>query len=89
MILKDSTLDNNDASQYGGGIYVHNKGKIDVQNCDITKNAADKEGGGIYGRDSETSIMVKDSTIKENKGDYGAGGLLVFNYAYASVTNTT
>ena len=88
MIIKDSTIHKNQASQYGGGIYVHNKGSIDVRNCDITENTAQTKGGGIYGTDSETSVLVKDSSINENKGNNGAGGFMVYNFAYAAVENT-
>ena len=57
-------FDNNHAYDYGGAIYINNKGKSTIKNSKFTNNKADDyNGGAIY---SKKNIEVYNSLFKNN-----------------------
>lgn len=58
-------FDNNHAYDYGGAIYINNKGKSTIKNSKFTNNKADDyNGGAIY---SKKNIEVYNSLFKNNQ----------------------
>lgn len=58
---------------YGGGIYVHNSGSLDLLDVVITGNSG-TYGGGIYHLGYGLFSMT-DSTVSNNTATWGGGGL--------------
>jgi CSLREA domain-containing protein len=67
----------------GGGIYMNIGGSassLRLRHCEIERNVADNNGGGIYWRTRDSgndSLDVSDSTISENSAADLGGGLYV------------
>ncbi|MBS7257693.1 MAG: right-handed parallel beta-helix repeat-containing protein, partial [Methanobrevibacter sp.] len=60
-------FDNNHAYDYGGAIYINNKGKSTIKNSKFTNNKADDyNGGAIY---SKKNIEVYNSLFKNNQAN--------------------
>jgi hypothetical protein len=70
----DSTISSNlaaagpQAEGDGGGIYVGNKGRVDVSNSTIAANGAYTSGGGIFA-DAGGHAAISFSTIARNRAD--------------------
>ena len=60
-------FENNYADDYGGAIYINNKGKSTIKNSKFTNNKADDyNGGAIY---SKKNIEVYNSLFKNNQAN--------------------
>jgi CSLREA domain-containing protein len=72
--IVDSTIASNlasagpEAEGDGGGIYVGNKGRVDVSNSTIAGNGAYTSGGGIFA-DAGGHAAISFSTIARNRAD--------------------
>src|SRR4029079_5670475 len=71
----------NPDSGYAGGISVTNRGGIvSIDQCTISTNSADLEGGGIWVDNAiDDSVIIRRSTITQNVADFdnnlaGSGG---------------
>jgi predicted outer membrane repeat protein len=67
LILKNCVFNNNSGTQ-GGGVQVHSKGLLYVDNCTFQHNIAtgfSAKGGAIY---SEGKITIINSTFQQNIG---------------------
>ena len=67
----------NGAEATGGGIY-NNHGKLTIDSCEITGNAATSEGGGIYNGGigpGPATLIITNSTISNNGSDVDGGGV--------------
>jgi len=92
LMVENSTVSGNTASELGAGI--ENEGTATVDSSTISNNGAGDGGGGI---DSEfATLTVENSTISNNTaGSYG-GGVYVYDSPYnadapieATITNST
>jgi hypothetical protein len=74
LTLANSIVSNNKSDYSGGGIY--NTGSLTLTNSTISenniKNSFDGNGGGIYNSDYGT-VTLSNSTIKNNRAEYGGG----------------
>jgi hypothetical protein len=71
--IGDSTISNNSAGLYGGGILSTNN-PLEVFNSLIRENHAGESGGGI----SSTLLTLRECTITGNTAGQSGGGLSVF-----------
>ena len=69
--FNSTTVSANTASDFGGGIYVHDLKNVTLTNSTISNNTADRFGGGIM---SGGLLRLTNSTIVGNHG-----GIYVFN----------
>ncbi len=87
--VSNSTISGNSAD-YGGGIYTRSYGgSTRISSSSITGNNAASGGGGVFVKNSITSIS--DSTISDNSVVEGfGGGLAAFiKFGSATVSNST
>ncbi len=82
--LVDSTLSNNYALGYGGGIYTSYDGTLVVTDSTISGNYAAWSGGGLFGYGG---VTVTGSTISDNQTG-GTGGGIRLNYQTSTITDS-
>jgi uncharacterized repeat protein (TIGR02543 family) len=69
--------------QRGAGIFTINCSPT-IANCTIASNQADSQGGGIWIRDSPSTVIITNCTISGNSAGNG-GGILIGN-SYTMIT---
>jgi hypothetical protein len=85
--LTSATLDGNDSTQSGGGIYI-NTGTISVLDSTISGNVARlMAGGGIDDADAYGGVIVTNSTIGGNSAGTAGGG--INSAGTATINNST
>ncbi len=72
LTLSACTLDNNFATNYGGGIFNYSLGSLIMTNCTVATNAAPYDGG-LY---SEGTAVVRNCTFAFNSASVNAGGVV-------------
>ena len=83
--VTNSTLDNNIASNPGGGILNTNSGTVTVTNSTFSNNSAAGNGGGIY---NESTLYVYNSTLSGNRANFG-GGVFNNSNSTSNISNST
>jgi len=94
--IADSSISNNIAERFGGGVYLSNNsntvpGQLTVNRSQINANeATDRSGGGLY--TYQSAVTITQSTLNDNRapdtsGDW-AGGALYMNGAGSNLTLT-
>ncbi len=78
--LRNLIITKNEASAYGGGIYVFGSKKIEIKNCLIRENKARYFGAGIYSNDA--TLDLENCIIADNN----PGGIFIYRN-YANFTN--
>ncbi|MCL2006330.1 MAG: hypothetical protein FWG73_09260 [Planctomycetaceae bacterium] len=73
LTITDCTLDNNSAVYNGGAIFNFN-GTLTLTHS-VVSNSTAWSGGGIYIQGEESSLIVSNSTIKENVATQSGGGI--------------
>lgn len=68
--VRNSCINYNIASDYGGGIYNNFDGVVTVSGSQINSNSGPQYGGGIY---NIGTLIITSSTINGNIAGYGAG----------------
>ena len=80
-------------AEYGGGIYIGEKGKVEMNGGKISNNQASQFGGGVYLKMRNASFTLKNGEISENTAVKGAGVYLdryvSFTMEGGSVSNNT
>jgi predicted outer membrane repeat protein len=84
LTVKDSTISNNSAAYYGGGIY-DSYGPLSLDHDTLAGNSA-TYGGGIF--DYAATLTIGHSTISDNTASYG-GGVYAISYATAEIDHST
>ncbi|MTJ37239.1 Calx-beta domain-containing protein, partial [Dolichospermum sp. UHCC 0260] len=84
LLLKDSTISNNKAARFGGGIYNNDTATATIINTTISGNTADQNAGGIFNFGMAT---ITNTTISGNTADKAGGG--IYNFGTATITNST
>ncbi len=72
LVISDSVIKDNEASDEGGGIYNHLNAMLIVTNTEITGNKAKKDGGGIS---NHGDMELEGIEISGNTADGNGGGL--------------
>ena len=78
MTIKNSSLINNQASVYGGGVFIEQCSDILIENCVIEDNTS-ADGGGIYIDNCQSSIKLNDLLVINNSSTSHGGGLAAYN----------
>ncbi|HSH01070.1 MAG TPA: LamG domain-containing protein [Anaerolineae bacterium] len=77
VVIENSTIINNDATVWGGGIYVthNNANSLTIINSSIISNTAADDGGGLWAGDElGMTVSITNTTISNNQsGDLGGG----------------
>ncbi|MFN7414879.1 MAG: beta strand repeat-containing protein, partial [Dolichospermum sp.] len=84
LLLKDSTISNNKAARFGGGIYNNGTATAIINNTTISGNTAAQNAGGILNFGTAT---INNTTISGYTADKPGGG--IFNFGTATITNST
>jgi|GEM_PF-3407114 len=84
--ISGNTADNTPDS--GGGVYLGENGKLELENVEISGNTASGQGGGIFVGDGIDFEMTDGTTISKNKAASG-GGIFVANTAAFTLTGGT
>lgn len=97
-VIRDSVIDGNTATYYGGGVSLIAGSTVSILRTTISNNVAENNfsnsaGGGVANFLSD--LTIEQSTLADNNANNG-GGLLASNYSYygngdgsTTVTNTT
>ncbi|NEO64165.1 MAG: hypothetical protein F6J98_28645 [Moorea sp. SIO4G2] len=85
LTINNSTIANNVAASFGGGIYIFGSGTANIANSTIANNQA-SDGGGIEILGGTANIA--NSTIVKNQGSNIGGGIDVYN-GTANIANST
>ena len=96
-VLTDSTVSNNTAGQYGGGLRILDAVSVSLSGLTIEDNTATDYGAGMYIANftSDPTVDIDTSTFEGNAADQGAGiyfadgELTVDTCDFASNTGTT
>lgn len=72
VIINNSTISNNFASTYGGGI--RNAGNLTINNSTISGNIAVTSGAGVDSDAAGFAVTINNSTITQNSANNGFGG---------------
>jgi predicted outer membrane repeat protein len=87
--LTNSTIDNNDATVDGGGIYNDQPGDgygtVDLGTSKVTRNKAGADGGAIYTLGSLATVTASETPIVHNTAAAGGG---IYDSAGGTVTLT-
>jgi CSLREA domain-containing protein len=92
LLLKDSTISNNKAARFGGGIYNADTATAIINNTTISGNTAAQNAGGILNFGTAT---INNTTISNNSAEKSGGGISNgdgFSYDTAgtiTINNTT
>jgi predicted outer membrane repeat protein len=65
------TIQNGYTKNQGGGIFIDNKGELDLDNVVIAYNRSDYDGGGVH---TFGTVIVNNSIIARNESARGLGG---------------
>jgi hypothetical protein len=91
LTVTNCTISGNSASRNGGAI-ANFFADLTVINCTISGNSAD-DGGGIYNKYELGlylgSVAITDSTLSDNSGSGGGGGIYNTDYGNLTLTNCT
>jgi predicted outer membrane repeat protein len=83
--MVDSVVRDNVASNDGGGIYA--LGNVQIEGSTLQANVATGQGGGLT-VGTEARVTVLDSTLADNRAEYG-GGLFAFQRSDTELEGTT
>lgn len=86
--ISNSTINENQSTSSirgGGGIFIYNNTKMDIQSSQINRNIA-RTGGGIYVRN--TNLNISNSSVNQNKTvDRGGAIVILGNILTTSIVN--
>ncbi|MFO0409897.1 MAG: beta strand repeat-containing protein, partial [Dolichospermum sp.] len=93
LLLKDSTISNNKAARFGGGIYNADTATATIINTTISGNTAAQNAGGIF--NGGGTLTITNTTISNNSAEKSGGGISngdgTYSYTAGTITinNTT
>ena len=86
LTLQSVEITNNETTEnVGGGMYVHEAAAA-IYDSVIAENVATNNNGGLTGVRSE--LIIERTEIRGNITPYSGGGLYLFDYCYAEITDT-
>lgn len=71
ILVRNTTFNNNQADEDGGGLYVAGKVNLQLINSTLSGNTG-LDGGGIEAHDADNILLV-NTTIAKNSGTFGGG----------------
>ncbi|MGL0909663.1 beta strand repeat-containing protein, partial [Faecalibacterium wellingii] len=88
--LTDSAIDNNTASNLGGGIFAYDGAQINANKASFNGNkAANGAGMYLYGLNNKVMAELTDSFIDNNIASDWGGGIFAYNGAEVKANNTS
>lgn len=88
LSLDGVCIDDNAATDWGGGIYVYFTGTLELIDCTVDNNQA-SSGGGIFGHfKAGDSLQMTGTTISNNTSTGNGGGLTFFEWDSAAALGT-
>ena len=88
--LSDSAIDNNTASNLGGGIFAYDGAQINANKASFNGNkAANGAGMYLYGLNNKVMAELTDSFIDNNIASDWGGGIFAYNGAEVKANNTS
>ena len=88
--LTDSAIDNNTASNLGGGIFAYDGAQINANKASFNGNkAANGAGMYLYGLNNKVTAELTDSFIDNNIASDWGGGIFAYNGAEVKANNTS
>lgn len=91
LSVYDSTIADNQATQYGGGIL--NTGALTLEGVTVSGNTANTNAGGLYLHSADPAmgqVTISNSTISGNQAKaYMGGGIWVYYQTELWLTNST
>ena len=88
--LTDSAIDNNIASNLGGGIFAYDGAQINANKASFNGNkAANGAGIYLYGLNNKVMAELTDSFIDNNIASDWGGGIFAYNGAEVKANNTS
>ncbi|MBQ9391754.1 MAG: right-handed parallel beta-helix repeat-containing protein, partial [Lachnospiraceae bacterium] len=74
LTITDCKIEGNSADKRGGGIYLDDRGAIEISHTTLKNNTVTEQGGGIY--IEEYAVFSADTvTIESNKANEKGGGV--------------
>jgi hypothetical protein len=82
------TVSGNSTDGTGGGICVDTNSTVTIESSTLTGNYAGDYGGGVA---NDGTLIVSNSTLSDNRGEFAGGGILsgLTNMASLTVSNST
>ncbi len=71
--VQNSKVVDNRSESSGGGVYSHTDSSFEMEGTDVQRNEAVIYGGGVMVQNPAGKAVIKNSSITENRGAYGAG----------------
>jgi hypothetical protein len=88
LSVMNCTVSNNSTGGTGGGICAENNATLTIESSTLSGNYAGDYGGGMA---NDGTITINNSTLRDNRGEFAAGGILngFSNSASLTVSNST
>ena len=88
LLLMNCTVSGNSTDGTGGGICVDTNSTLTVESSTLTGNYAGDYGGGVA---NSGTLIINNSTLSDNRGEFAGGGVLsgILNMALLTVSNST
>ena len=66
-------------ARHGGGI--RNDGRLELNNCNVSGNTAERSGAGVLTGSTATSTIISNTTFSNNVGSVRGGGLSIDGFS--------
>src|SRR5262249_40849607 len=88
LLVMNCTVSGNSTDGTGGGICVDTNSTLNVESSTLTGNYAGDYGGGVA---NSGTLIINNSTLSDNRGEFAGGGILngLLNMASLTVSNST
>src|SRR5215471_1772307 len=88
LLVMNCTVSGNSTDGTGGGICVDTNSALTVESSTLTGNYAGDYGGGVA---NSGTLIISNSTLSDNRGEFAGGGILngFLNMASLTVNNST
>ncbi|AFZ51399.1 Ig-like domain-containing protein [Dactylococcopsis salina] len=88
LTLINTTISDNSATEWGGGIYNNYTGTLTLINSTISGNSAAFGGGGIFNGGSGGNVTLINSTISGNSVGFSSRSGGITNYGTTTLANS-
>jgi len=88
LLVMNCAVSGNSTDGTGGGICVDTNSTLTVESSTLTGNYAGDYGGGVA---NSGTLIINNSTLSDNRGEFAGGGILngFLNMASLTVNNST
>jgi len=89
LVVENSTFTENVVEENGGAVYADVSGSMIIRNSMFEHNTADDYGGAVYVSSDVNTVLIDNSTLKENLAGEGAGiYVYIDGKGYVSIRNS-